>query len=47
MGKAADFFISDTGANRASAADITYIPTWSGWLYLAIVLDVVSRQVIC
>lgn len=24
-------------------ADITYIPTWAGFLYLAIVLDVFSR----
>jgi putative transposase len=27
-------------------ADITYIPTWAGFLYLAIVLDVFSRKVI-
>jgi putative transposase len=27
-------------------ADITYIPTWSGWLYLAVVLDVYSRRVV-
>jgi putative transposase len=27
-------------------ADITYIPTWSGWLYLAVVLDVFSRRVV-
>ena len=27
-------------------ADITYIPTWSGWLYLAVVLDVWSRRVV-
>ena len=27
-------------------ADITYIPTWSGFLYLAIVLDVFSRRVV-
>ena len=26
--------------------DITYIPTWEGWLYLATVLDVFSRRVI-
>ena len=26
--------------------DITYIPTWSGFLYLAIVLDVWSRKVV-
>ncbi len=27
-------------------ADITYIPTWAGFLYLAIVLDVFSRRVV-
>ena len=27
-------------------ADITYIPTWSGFLYLAMVLDVYSRRVV-
>jgi putative transposase len=32
--------------DRVWTADITYIPTWSGWLYLAIVLDVYSRRVV-
>jgi transposase InsO family protein len=27
-------------------ADITYVPTWSGFLYLAMVLDVYSRRVV-
>ncbi len=27
-------------------ADITYIPTWSGFLYLAVVLDVWSRKIV-
>jgi putative transposase len=27
-------------------ADITYVPTWSGFLYLAVVLDVWSRRVV-
>jgi putative transposase len=27
-------------------ADITYIPTWAGFLYLAVVLDVWSRRVV-
>jgi putative transposase len=27
-------------------ADITYVPTWSGWLYLAVVLDAWSRRVV-
>jgi putative transposase len=28
------------------AADITYIPTHEGWLYLAVVLDLASRRVV-
>ena len=27
-------------------ADVTYVPTWSGFVYLAIVLDVFSRKVV-
>lgn len=27
-------------------ADITYIPTWEGFLYLAVVLDVFSRRIV-
>jgi len=34
------------GPDRLWVADITYIPTWSGFLYLAVVLDVWSRRVI-
>lgn len=34
------------GPNRLWVADITYIPTWSGFLYLAMVLDVYSRRVV-
>jgi len=33
-------------ANRAWVADITYIPTREGWLYLAAVEDLYSRQVV-
>jgi transposase InsO family protein len=32
--------------DRAWAADITYIPTREGWLYLAVVLDLASRRVV-
>ena len=32
--------------NQLWAADITYIPTSSGWAYLAVVLDLFSRRVI-
>jgi putative transposase len=34
------------GPNRIWVADITFIPTWSGFLYLAMVLDVYSRRVV-
>ena len=27
-------------------ADITYIPTWAGFLYLAVVLDAFSRRIV-
>jgi len=32
--------------DRAWVTDITYIRTWEGWLYLAVVLDLYSRLVI-
>jgi len=32
--------------DRLWVADITYVPTWSGFLYLAVVLDVFSRRVV-
>ena len=32
--------------NQLWVADITYVPTWAGFLYLAIVLDVFSRKVV-
>src|ERR1022692_3800072 len=32
--------------NRLWVADATYIPTWAGFLYLAMVLDVYSRKVV-
>ncbi len=33
-------------ANRVWVADITYIWTWQGWLYLASVIDLASRKVV-
>jgi putative transposase len=33
-------------ANRAWAGDITYIRTATGWLYLAVVIDLFSRKVV-
>jgi putative transposase len=38
-------FVADA-PNTLWVADITYIPTWSGFLYLAIVLDVFSRRIV-
>jgi putative transposase len=32
--------------NQLWVADITYIPTWIGFLYLAVVIDVFSRKVV-
>ena len=34
------------GPNRLWVADISYIATWEGFLYLAVVLDVFSRRVV-
>ena len=34
------------GPDRLWVADITYIPTWAGFLYLAVVLDAWSRKVV-
>ena len=32
--------------NRIWATDITYIRTWEGWLYLAVVMDLFSRKIV-
>jgi putative transposase len=32
--------------NELWVADITYIPTWAGFLYLSVVLDVFSRRIV-
>ncbi len=32
--------------DRLWVADITYVPTWAGFLYLAVVLDAYSRRVV-
>jgi transposase InsO family protein len=34
------------GRDRTWVADITYLPTHEGWLYLAVVLDLASRLVV-
>jgi putative transposase len=38
-------FVAD-GPNRLWVADMTYVPTWAGFIYLAVVLDVWSRRVV-
>src|SRR5574337_724507 len=38
-------FVADE-PNRLWVADITFVPTWAGFVYLAIVLDVWSRRVV-
>ena len=35
-----------TAPNRLWVADISYIPTWAGFLYLAVVLDAFSRKIV-
>ncbi len=35
-----------TGINQLWVADMTYIPTWASFLYLAVVIDVCSRKVV-
>ena len=32
--------------DRAWVTDITYLRTWQGWLYLAVVIDLFSRKVV-
>jgi len=38
-------FVADK-PNAVWVADITYVPTWVGFLYLAVVLDVWSRKIV-
>ena len=38
-------FVADA-PDQLWVADITYIPTWSGFLYLSVVLDVFSRRIV-
>lgn len=35
-----------TRRNKVWVTDITYIRTWQGWLYLAVVMDLFSRRVV-
>ena len=41
-----DRHFAPSGPNQAWAADITYISTRQGWLYLAVVMDLYSRRII-
>ena len=34
------------GINQLWVADMTYVPTWAGFIYLAVVMDVFSRKVV-
>jgi len=38
-------FVADR-PDRLWVADITYVRTWAGWLYLAVVLDAFSRKIV-
>ena len=47
--QAPDLVDRDFTAERPNAlwvADITYVPTWAGFLYLAVVLDAFSRRIV-
>ena len=39
-------FQTASSPNRLWVADITYVPTWQGFVYLAVVLDTFSRKVV-
>jgi transposase-like protein len=41
-----DFSTDANMINARWCGDITYVPTWEGWLYLATVLDIASRRVV-
>jgi transposase InsO family protein len=41
-----DFTADASKVNTRWCGDITYIPTWEGWLYLATVIDIASRRVV-
>lgn len=38
--------LSQHGINRVWVADITYLPTREGWLYLSTVMDLASRRIV-
>jgi putative transposase len=49
QGKAPDLVqrrFEAAGPNRLWVADLTYVPTWAGFIYLAVVIDAWSRRVV-
>lgn len=46
---ASDLLLRDftaTGPNQVWAADITYLKTWEGWVYLAVIQGLYSRRIV-
>jgi transposase InsO family protein len=41
-----NFAVNAAAVNTRWCGDITYLPTWEGWLYLATVIDIASRRVV-
>jgi len=41
-----DFTTDAAALNARWCGDITYVPTWEGWLFLATVIDIASRRVV-
>jgi transposase InsO family protein len=41
-----DFAVDAAAVNTRWCGDITYLPTWEGWLYLATVIDIASRRIV-
>jgi transposase InsO family protein len=41
-----NFAVNAAAINTRWCGDITYVPTWEGWLYLATVIDIASRRVV-
>jgi putative transposase len=46
VGNVLDRTFTPTAPNRAWVTDITYIRTYEGWLFLAAVMDLYSRQIV-
>lgn len=41
-----DFSANPAKINCRRCGDVTYVPTWEGWLYLATKLDIASSRVV-